>query len=77
MLKRLGNEYDPTNFFLEKCDYINWFEDEELDGTTSRTSVKEEFDMPPLEGDKELKLQPKETIAEKVKLILWKKQQQD
>ena len=73
MLKRLGNKYDPTNFFLEKYDYINWFEDEKLDGTTSRTSVKEEFDMPPLEGDKEVKLQPKKTIAEKVKFILWKK----
>ena len=70
MLKRLGNKYDPTNFFLEKYDYINWFEDEKLDGTTSRTSVKEEFDMPPLEGDKEVKLQPKKTIAEKVKFIL-------
>ena len=70
MLKRLGNKYDPTNFFLEKYDYINWFEDEKLDGTTSRTSVKEEFDMPPLEGDKEVNLQPKKTIAEKVKFIL-------
>ena len=70
MLKRLGNKYDPTNFFLEKYDYINRFEDEKLDGTTSRTSVKEEFDMPPLEGDKEVKLQPKKTIAEKVKFIL-------
>ena len=70
MLKRLGNKYDPTNFFLEKYDYINWFEDEKLDGTTSRTSVKEELDMPPLEGDKEVKLQPKKTIAEKVKFIL-------
>ena len=47
----VGNEYDPPNFFLEKYDYSIWFEDKELDDTTSRKSVKSESDMRPLEGD--------------------------
>ena len=55
MLKiRLGNECDPTNFFLKKYDYSTWFESEESDDTTSRKSVKDESDMPPLEGDEEV-----------------------
>ena len=29
--------------------------------------------MPPLEGDEEVKLEQKETIAEKIKLNPWKK----
>ena len=36
----VGNKCDPPNFFLEKYDYSIWFEDKELDDTTSRKSVK-------------------------------------
>ena len=69
----MGNEYDLTNFFLEKYGYSTWFEDEELDDTISRKKTAKESDMPPIEGDEEVKLQPEETIAEKVKLIPQKR----
>ena len=51
----MGNRYDPINLFLQAYNHVNWFENEELNDTTSSTSDKGESadlsDMPPLEGN--------------------------
>ena len=57
--RKLGNKYVPINLFLKTCHYNVWFENKKLTDTTSRKSSKNESvdlsDMPPLEGDKEVK----------------------
>ena len=52
-------------FFLKKHDYSTSFKDD----TTSRKSVKQEFDMPPLKGYEEVELEPEQTTSGRVKLI--------
>ena len=55
----MDNKYNPINLFLEIYNYNIWFENEKLADTTSRKSDKGESvhlsDMPPLEGDEEVK----------------------
>ena len=57
--RKLGNKYVPINLFLKTCHYNVWFKNKKLTDTTSRKSSKNESvdlsDMPPLEGDKEVK----------------------
>ena len=65
--KKLGDKYDPVNLFLvDAYNYDNWFENEEL-ADTRRKIVKEESDMPPLEGDKEESDMPLLESNEKVR----------
>ena len=49
----MGDKYDPVNLFLVDTDNCNdWFKNEKSNDT-ARKSDKEEFDLPPLEGDEE------------------------
>ena len=53
--RKLGNNYDPSNLFLERCHYDIWFENEELTDT-QKGGEKESADlssMLPLENDEE------------------------
>ena len=54
----MDNTYGPINLFLETYNDA-WFENEESTVTTSRKSDKDKSvdlsDMPPLEGDEEVK----------------------
>ena len=64
--REMGNKYDPTNFFLERYDYDNGFENEKSTNTTkgceveyadtTRGGEEESTDLPqipPQEGDEE------------------------
>ena len=55
---KLGNKYDPVNLFLETYNYEDWFKNEESADTTRKSDKDEPVDlsdMPPLEGDEEVK----------------------
>ena len=53
--RRLDNNYDPTNSFLETYDYDIWFENEESADATKGCQKKSAdlLSMLPLETDKE------------------------
>ena len=52
---KLGNKYDPANLFLlDIYNYDAWFKNQKSTDAT-RKNDKEKFDMPPLEGDEEVK----------------------
>ena len=57
--RKLGDKYDPKNLFLEGYDYLVWSENKEESTDKEETNDKEESvdlsDMPPLEGDEEVK----------------------
>ena len=56
--RKLGNKYDPINLFFETHNYDVWFENEESVDTPRKSDKKESADlsdMPPLEGDEEVK----------------------
>ena len=50
--RKLGDEYDPVNLFLERYNYDVLFENEESSGTTKIGEESTDLPpMPPLEGD--------------------------
>ena len=51
--RKLGDKYDPEKLFLEGYDYSLWSENKE-ESTDKKESVYLS-DMPPLEGDEEVK----------------------
>ena len=73
----MGDKYDPVNLFLVDTDKCNdWFKNEKSNDT-ARKSDKEEFDMPPLEGDEEevkeekcLKILPQNKLLTRLPLLL-------
>ena len=56
--RRLGSKYDPANLFPETYNYEDCFKNEESADATRKSDKEESVDlsdMPPLEGDEEVK----------------------
>ena len=54
----MGNIYNPVDLFIQTCNYDIWFQSEELSNTTRKSDKENSADlsnMPPLEGDEEVK----------------------
>ena len=49
--RKLSNEYDSTNFFLETYNYDAWFENDESTDTKTKSDLPR---MPPTEDDEEV-----------------------
>ena len=49
--RKLSNEYDSTNFFLETYNYDVWFENDESTDTKTNSDLPR---MPPTEDDEEV-----------------------
>ena len=49
--RKLSNEYDSTNFFLETYNYDAWFENDESTDTKTKSGLPR---MPPTEDDEEV-----------------------
>ena len=64
--KKMKYKYDPKKSFLKTYDHDLWLENEKSSDTKRKSDKEESVDLPDkptLEGDEEVKLEPKETIG--------------